>query len=787
MTTTTDAGAFLSGYLRDYIHLVAITPDGPITGRYFGADAAAAGEWAAHENAAGRNIYWTVNLVTPGLNTKPKKSDIIGIRCAHVDVDPPKVGNWDKPAALEALVTRGAPSVVIDSGNGWQALWWLNEVTDVATIEHINQGIQEAFKADHCWNVDRLLRLPGTTNYPDAKKRLAGRTASHAAIAVPFNGNIYAPGALLQAFPAVKRDVVDIIDWLSTGPDPRYTGPQDDDELIAKMLASQGSIGAIMGGKLSVKELWHADQWPWKLAEQWPSDKNDVYDRSKADSALMSHLAFWTGKDAPRMERLFRRSALMRDKFNRRDYREGTITKAVSLCSKVYDYAPSIAPASPVPPGSAASAGTASEVLTIGEQVEYFKGCVYVRSSHRVMIPNGEMLKPEQFKTWYGGKKFMMSAGGTEPTKNAFEAFTENRAWLFPKVSTTCFRPQATPGAIIGDKVNIYFPVDRNWNGGDVAPFLDLLAKLLPNEHDRLVLLSYAASCVQNPGVKFQWAPVVQGTEGNGKSVIMKCVEHGIGEKYYHEPAANDLANPFNSYIENKLFIGVEEVYLGDRRELLDTLKPLITNTRVEVQPKGVDKYMVDNYANWWFNTNHRDAVTKTGNDRRYSIFFTAQQTYDDIRRDGMDGLYFPRLWDWLRGGGFDAVAHYLLTFAIPPELDPAGLCHRAPLTSTTDQAIAATMGRAEQEVMEAIELNTAGFRGGWVSSHKLGLLLKERGVKMAPQRVKAMMEALGYSTHGRVGSPLMEEDLARPILYLKPFDASATPDDYRRAQGYRV
>ncbi len=103
------------------------------------------------------------------------------------------------------------------------------------------------------------------------------------------------------------------------------------------------------------------------------------------------------------------------------------------------------------------------------------------------------------------------------------------------------------------------------------------------------------------------------------------------------------------------------------------------------------------------------------------------------------------------------------------------------------DQAIAATMGRAEQEVMEAIELNTAGFRGGWVSSHRLGQLLKERGVKMAPQRIKAMMEALGYTTHGRVSVPIMEEELARPILYLKPFDASATVDDYRRAQGYRL
>ena len=47
------------------------------------------------------------------------------------------------------------------------------------------------------------------------------------------------------------------------------------------------------------------------LSQKYPAfDGAGGFDHSSADAALMSHLAFWTGKDMPRMDRLFRRSAL---------------------------------------------------------------------------------------------------------------------------------------------------------------------------------------------------------------------------------------------------------------------------------------------------------------------------------------------------------------------------------------------------------------------------------------------------------------------------------------------
>lgn len=66
-------------------------------------------------------------------------------------------------------------------------------------------------------------------------------------------------------------------------------------------------------------------------------------DHSGADQALCNMLAFWTGKDPERMDRLFRNSALYRDKWDESHSYEGmtygtmTIQNAIDHCSEVYE------------------------------------------------------------------------------------------------------------------------------------------------------------------------------------------------------------------------------------------------------------------------------------------------------------------------------------------------------------------------------------------------------------------------------------------------------------------
>lgn len=89
-----------------------------------------------------------------------------------------------------------------------------------------------------------------------------------------------------------------------------------------------------------------------RLYEGDLSDCGD--DHSSADLALLNLLAFWCGCDAGLMDQVFRSSGLMREKWERADYRESTIAKAIESCSEVYSG--SVAQVERVPTGGAVAA-----------------------------------------------------------------------------------------------------------------------------------------------------------------------------------------------------------------------------------------------------------------------------------------------------------------------------------------------------------------------------------------------------------------------------------------------
>jgi hypothetical protein len=112
-------------------------------------------------------------------------------------------------------------------------------------------------------------------------------------------------------------------------PAPRATAapasadvPQDDQELLNRMFAARNGA--------AIRALWNGNLGSY----------ND--DESSADLALCNHLAFWTGCDAQRMDRMFRQSGLMRPKWDKRARQgrptaHGTIARAIAKTTQVYD------------------------------------------------------------------------------------------------------------------------------------------------------------------------------------------------------------------------------------------------------------------------------------------------------------------------------------------------------------------------------------------------------------------------------------------------------------------
>lgn len=578
----------------------------------------------------------------------------------------------------------------------------------------------------------------------------------------------------------------DVEGW-TTDATPEWRGPNDDDILIARMMRSNPASAAF-GGGITFADLWTCNV--EALARAYPdAGGGGPYDASSADSALAQRLAFWTGKNCERMLRIMQRSALVREKWSREDYLPRTI---LNVCARQVDVLTDKEP-EPVrmphlPPASGERRALprpeivgGSTFLSIEQQLDMFEGCVYVCDANRVLVPGGLLLKADQFRIMFGGYTFPMDKANERTSRDAWEAFTQSQAFRCPRADTSCFKPDRAPGDIVNEGgrtlVNTWWPVEVERAPGDVGPFMTHLHKLLPNERDRQILLAYMAACVQHVGVKFQWAPLLQGVEGNGKSLLSRCVAYAVGRRYVHWPNASKLTNQFNGWMVGKVFYAVEDIYVADgRRDVIEELKPMITGgDGLEIEGKGVDQISADICGNFMFNSNHKDAIAKSRNDRRFAVFYTAQQQAADLMRDGMRGGYMPAIYNWLKNeGGYAIVAELLHTYPIPDDLNPAGTCDRAPLTSSTEEAITASMGSIEQEVMEAIEQQTPGFAGGWISSIALDALLDRlnRARQLPRNKRKDLLASLGYVLHpglpdGRVNNNV-PPDNGKPRLYVR-------------------
>ena len=441
------------------------------------------------------------------------------------------------------------------------------------------------------------------------------------------------------------------------------------------------------------------------------------------------------------------------------------------------------APADAVKLSSQAEVVTGFQYLSIDLQMELFKGFVYVQDTHKIFTADGFLLDSDRFNATYGGYVFQLDESGASTTKKAWSAFTDSQVIRHLKAHGTCFRPDLPTGQLINEDnkvlVNTYVSIKTPRVVGDPTPFLKHLSNLLPVERDREILLSYLAACVQHKGVKFKWCPLIQGVEGNGKTLLTECLVFAIGKRYCHLPKAHDISNVFNAWLANKIFIGVEDVYTpDDKRNLLEILKPMITGTWQDIQGKGRDQVTTDICCNFLMNANDKTAVRKTANDRRLCVLYTAQQDIHDLTALGMHegGDYFVRMYNWLkRENGFEIVSELLHTYPIPDILNPATKCTRAPRTSSTEEALALGLGSIEQEILEAVYEDRLGFTGGWISSVALDRLLGAlKATKIIPiNKRKGLLQSLGYDWHpalpdGRVNAPIPIDDNKKPRLFIK-------------------
>lgn len=306
------------------------------------------------------------------------------------------------------------------------------------------------------------------------------------------------------------------------------------------------------------------------------------------------------------------------------------------------------------------------------------------------------------------------------------------------------------------------------------------VAHLLDEERERDIFINYLAHNVQHPGYKIPWAVLLQGVEGDGKSFFAEMMKHIMGHHNSKSIGAEALEEKFTPWAEGSCLVFVEEVKLDNVRkhEVLNKLKPYITNPVVSVRKMRTDVYEAINTTNYIAFTNFQDALPIGDNDRRYAILFSRWQDKAQLERWMDDNPnYYQDLYADMRENAGE-ILDWLLSHDIP---DSFKAMSRAPDTDAKRRMV--DMGKSDASLLveDAIATHECwDINDRVVNITKLARLATCRftegndinAVDDFPKtsRLRNIMLELGYHAIGRY----KDKDRKNNSLYAKDPNAKA-------------
>lgn len=289
-----------------------------------------------------------------------------------------------------------------------------------------------------------------------------------------------------------------------------------------------------------------------------------------------------------------------------------------------------------------------------------------------------------------------------------------------------------------GGRYNIWRQSGVEATPGNVQPFLDHMEHLFADEQERAYVLDYLALLIQSPGRKINFALLVKGAQGTGKSWIGRLMTRIIGAPNVTLPSNTEVMSSWTVWTEGAQLGIIEELMCVGRLDMANRLKPIITEPTLRIEAKGCGLYSIPNHLNLIAFTNHEDAVPIERGDRRWLVVFSAATPQTDA--------YYERLFAFLDGSGPSAVKQWLLDRAA--QLNPKGV---APRTKGKDEMRRLSLGDAEQALADRLDENDCPFDFDLVRLEDVLSELPQRYQKGLRNRVvRWLTDEVGAVQHSR-------------------------------------
>jgi hypothetical protein len=585
-------------------------------------------KWLESHEERGNNVYFMVNPARGPLSSKAKKEDVEALEYLHVDIDPRKGETWEaaKPRALKALEDfKPSPTFIVDSGGGVQAFWRLDDAVHVggdpvriADLEAYNQQLEKVLGGDHCFNIDRVMRLPGTVNFPNQKKVAKGR--------IPFLAKLLT--------------------------DAGTEHPLYDFTAAPRVQQDSGAIGGgakvqLSGNLPSVNVMTdlpeHVTQRTRMLIVQGddPDDPTKYQSKSEVCFAVCCELVRANVADDII-------AAILLDP----DY---AVSEHVTKQRRPVEYA-------------------ARQIQRAKEEVEE-PLLRKMNEAHAVIADIGGKCRviSEVLDT-------SLKRPRSRVSKQSFEDFRNRYMHMKVQVGTTkegapIYKPAGkwwlehqlrrqyetmvfAPRREVPDAYNLWrgFACDA-LPGDQHQPYLKHLLDNIcsGNEEHYHYVIHWLARCVQQPDEQGEVAIVLRGGQGTGKGTFINGFGSLWGRHYLQVSSAKHLVGQFNAHLRDCVVLFADEAFFAGDKQHESVLKTLITEDTVVVEGKGVDAEIGPNFTHLLMAGNGHWLVPAGMDERRFLVMDVGDGQKQST-------VYFKEIRRAMDNGGRENLLHFLMS-----------------------------------------------------------------------------------------------------------------------------
>ena len=350
--------------------------------------------------------------------------------------------------------------------------------------------------------------------------------------------------------------------------------------------------------------------------------------QSEGDLAFTGMMARHAGVRPEQIDRLFRTSGMMRDKW---DEMRGTQTYGEMTIAKGLEGMQSDLQAN----AFILKMNERYALITVGNQIK-----ILDRAND---IPDFKLLSRADFA--------LQTANLRSPQKSISAA----NLWLQSPHRSTFNGLVFSPAKDVAGSYNL-------WRGFSIVPvagrctlFWDFVLQVICAGDATIYayIRLYFAHMIQRPWERPEVAIVFRGGQGTGKNTFVDTMGALVANHFRQVNSMDQITGRFNGHMQHVILLHANEATWGGNKSDKGKLKAMITDATVPVEMKGLDIVDIDNYLRLMISSNEDWPVPIDVDDRRFLVL-------DVSPIHKQDQAYFGAIHAELNNGGREALMHDL-------------------------------------------------------------------------------------------------------------------------------